>query len=98
LPSSIEQVSKDYRSRGLAVLAVNIQEEREHVVRWARSRKLTVPIVLDEDGAVTRAWQVTATPTVFLVGRDGKLVARGSGNRQWTGAQGRALLDAVVGR
>jgi hypothetical protein len=33
---------------------------------------------------------------VFLIGRNGRLVARAAGNREWEGPAGRALLDALV--
>lgn len=96
LPSTIEQVSREYRGRGLAVVAVNIEEPKGHVQAWVASRRVTVPVALDSEGSATRAWRVGSTPTVFLVGRDGRLVARGSGTRPWTSAQGRALLDALA--
>jgi hypothetical protein len=40
---------------------------------------------------------VTATPTVFLVDRDGLLVAKALGTREWTDAKARALLANLVG-
>lgn len=96
MPSVIEQVHRDYKDRGLIVLAVDIQEPSDHVASWVRSKKMSMPVLLDAEGAVASAWRVTATPTVFLVGRDGKLVARGVGNRPWTASAGRMLLDAFV--
>jgi hypothetical protein len=41
---------------------------------------------------------VTVTPTVFLVGRDGKLLANSIGTKKWTGPRGRALLDAMLAK
>ena len=54
-------------------------------------------VVLDQPGAHTRAWGVTATPTSFLVGRDGKLVGKAFGTKAWMGERGRALLTALLG-
>jgi len=33
---------------------------------------------------------------VFLIGRDGRLIARAIGNRPWTEPEGLALLDSLV--
>ena len=48
------------------------------------------------DGAVAREYRVRATPTAIVIGRDGRLVARAAGTRDWDGKAGRAFLDALV--
>ncbi|MBI2527432.1 MAG: TlpA family protein disulfide reductase [Candidatus Rokubacteria bacterium] len=82
--------------KGLTVLAINIQEGRQKVAAWVRDRGLTSRVLLDPAGEAVAAYRVTATPTVFLIGRDGKMVARGAGTRSWLGAEGRALLGALL--
>jgi hypothetical protein len=47
---------------------------------------------------VSRAYQITGTPTVFLVGRDGRLVAKAPGTKLWASPQGRELLRALLAR
>jgi hypothetical protein len=78
------------------VLAINMEESREEVAAWLRQHPVTVPILVDPKGTVTNAYRVTATPTVFLVARDGRLVARGVGAKPWTGPAGRAVLEALL--
>jgi peroxiredoxin len=96
LPSAIEQVHREYAPRGLVVLAVNMEESRETVRAWVRDRGITMDVLLDVTGDVNAAWNVTHSPMVFIIGRDGRLIARAIGNRPWTEAEGRALLDALV--
>ncbi|HSB60529.1 MAG TPA: TlpA disulfide reductase family protein [Vicinamibacteria bacterium] len=97
MPSTIERLHREFRGRGLEVLAINIQEDRATVARWVREHPVSTRILLDADGAVTEAYGVTATPTAFLVAPDGGLVAKALGTREWTGPAGRALLDALLG-
>lgn len=96
MPSTIEKVHQDYKDAGLVVLAISIQEGRRKVTGWAPSKTLTMPLLLDPDGAASGAYRITATPTVFLVGRDGKLVAKALGTKPWTSEQGRALLRLLL--
>jgi hypothetical protein len=96
LPSAIEQLHREYRPRGLAVLAVNMEEPPEAVAAWVRSKRITMDVLLDPPGVASRAWAITATPAIFLVSRDGRLVARGLGTRPWTGREGRALIEALL--
>jgi len=79
------------------VLAVNIAESPEKVQAWATERKLTMPVVLDPPGAISRAYSVTSTPMVYLVGRDGTLVGKALGTKPWMGEKGQALLQALLG-
>jgi hypothetical protein len=94
LPSTIERVHREYAGR-IAVVAVNLQEPRETVARWVREKGVTMPVLLDPSGAAARAYKVTATPTTYLVGRDGRLVGQAVGTREWLGPAGRRLLDAL---
>ncbi len=94
----MEQVKRDYGPRGLALLAINIEEDRATVAQWVKAKTVTATVLLDPTGAVNRAYGVTGTPTVFVIGRDGKLVARALGTKDWTGPTGRALLQALVAR
>lgn len=96
MPSTIERVHRDFKDRGLAVVAINIQEGRDTVAGWVQSRGLSFTVLLDPSGAVTRAYEVTGTPTVFLLGRDGKLIGKAIGDRGWLTDRGRALLQALV--
>lgn len=96
MPSTIESVHRRFEGQGLAIRAVNLQEPRGHVAEWVKRKGLTVPVLLDADGAVTEAYRVFGTPTVVLVDRSGRLVGRGVGGRDWSGDRGRALITALL--
>ena len=96
LPAGVEKVFRDRKGQPFTVLAVNIEEPRDLVASYVKGAGITPPVLLDEDGVVARAYRVTATPTTYLIGRDGRLLARAAGTREWEGAAGRALLDALV--
>jgi len=96
LPSTIEKVHRERKDQRFTVLAIDIQESPQRVKDWVAKAGVTVPVLLDRDGAVTSQYRVTATPTVVLIARDGRMVARGTGTRAWDTGPGRALLDALV--
>lgn len=98
MPSSIETVHRELSAGGLEVLAIDIQESPEKVAAWVKQKRVTSRVLLDADGATARAYGVTATPTVFLIGRDGRLVAKAVGMKPWTGEPGRELLRTLLAR
>ena len=87
---------KEFGPRGLSILLINIQESRETAARWVKAKGITPRVLLDPDGTVTVAYRVRATPTVVLIGRDGRMVGRAIGIRAWTSPAGRALLNALL--
>jgi peroxiredoxin len=91
----MERVQREYRGR-LRVVAVNIQEPRDVVAAWTRAQNVSFTVLLDADGAVTRRYEVTGTPTVFVVDRAGRLRGKAIGTKDWMGPAGRALLDKLV--
>ncbi len=93
---SINQVHREWESKGVTVLLVDIREDRAKVARAVAERGYVAPVVLDQDGEVTEAYGVHATPTVFLVARDGTIVGRAIGPRPWTGPDARALIQALL--
>lgn len=87
---------REFSPQGLVVVAVNIREPRARVAEWARANGISVRVALDADARVARQYEVTVTPTVFLVGRDGRLIGKALGTRAWTSPAGRALLRALT--
>ena len=92
----MEQVHKEFNQKGLTVLAVNVQENRDRVANWVEEKNVTSLILLDADGAVAQLYGVTGTPTVVLIGRQGELIGRAGGSREWTGEKGRRLFEALL--
>jgi peroxiredoxin len=96
LPSTIEQMHREFKDQGLSVLAINIQESRDDVAKWVREKQTTLTMLLDPDGAVLRQYGVTVTPTSFVIGRDGRVVGKAVGNKAWLSDRGRAMLRALL--
>jgi len=93
---SINQLHREWEAKGVSVILVDIREDRTKVARTVAERGYVAPVVLDRDGAVTDSYGVNATPTVFVVARDGTVVGRAIGSRPWTGPDGRALFQALL--
>jgi Redoxin len=89
-------VHREWQPKGLTVLLVNIREDHRTVGRAVAERGYVAPVGLDQDGTVSAAYGVWATPTTFLIARDGTIVGRAIGPRPWTGSDARALFQALL--
>jgi peroxiredoxin len=95
MPSTMETIHRELRDQGLTILAINLGESRAVVAPWIEQRHITFPVLLDESGAVAGAYRVRGTPTVVLVDRQGRLLGRTVGSREWD-TEGRPLLAALL--
>ena len=80
------------------MLAINLGEKPDLVAGWVKSRGVTSIVLLDSANEAQKSYEIAYTPTVFLVDRQGRLVGKAIGERQWMGDQGRALLRALLAR
>ena len=93
----VNRLYSELRNRGLEVLLIDFREDPAHVRKVAEERKYVAPVLLDRSGDVTgRLYGVWGPPTVYLVDRKGRLVARGIGARDWSQPAARQLLVALL--
>lgn len=93
---AMERLFRTHQDNGFVVVAVNLQESAKTVRPFVEELKLSFPIVLDTEGAVTREYGVRALPVSFLVGRDGNIRWRAIGGRDWQSAEARKLFAQLV--
>jgi cytochrome c biogenesis protein CcmG, thiol:disulfide interchange protein DsbE len=72
---AIQATYTSYRDQGFVVLAINQREEAAIVQSYLEQHQLTIPSLLDTDGAVGALYQANALPSSFLIGRDGTIRA-----------------------
>lgn len=62
-----------HQARGLAILGVNLGEDRETVLAFRRDLGLTFPLLLDELGRASAEYGVKGLPTTLFIARDGRI-------------------------
>ncbi len=87
---------QEFRGQGLTLLLVDMFEDRDLVAQAVKERHYVAPVVLDSEGPVSAAYGVRATPTVFVIDRDGTVLGEAIGPRPWAQAEGRALLQMLL--
>jgi len=92
----MERLYRAHREKGFVVLAVNLQESAKAIRPFVEGLKLSFPTVMDSDGAVSREYGVRALPVSFLVGRDGHILWRAIGGRDWESALSRQYFAKLV--
>ena len=91
-----ERLHREFSAQGLAVVGINAREGTATIREYAKELGLTFPLILDSAGKINSAYGVIGLPTTFLIGRDGRAVARAIGPREWNGKPARALIETLL--
>jgi peroxiredoxin len=60
-----------YRSAGLQVYGINVDDDQTRALAFARGESVTFPLLLDPEKAVSRSYQVDNLPMTLLIDRNG---------------------------
>ena len=60
-----------YRSAGLQVYGINVDDDQSRALAFAHGEAVTFPLLLDPEKAVSRTYQVDNLPMTLLIDRNG---------------------------
>jgi hypothetical protein len=79
------------------VALVSFRENPELVKRTVKERGYVAPVLLDQNGEVTgRGYGVWGPPTVYFVDRQGRLIGRAVGPRDWGTPAAHQFVQALL--
>ena len=71
--AAVNELLNTYQSAGLAVLAVNVDDDMAAAARYAATHPVGYPMLLDPAKEVARAYRVDNLPMLLLVDRGGTI-------------------------
>ena len=93
----VNRLYQELRGRGLEVRLVSFREDAALVKRLAAERGYVAPVLIDRTGDVTGiGYGVFGPPTAYLIDRQGRLLARIVGAREWSKPAVKSLLLEVL--
>ncbi|WP_260293233.1 TlpA family protein disulfide reductase [Sedimenticola hydrogenitrophicus] len=90
---SLEQAWQRLRPFGVTVLGVAMQDDPEVVGRFLRKSGVTFTILMDPDGKASQRWPFSGIPATFVLDRQGRIVYRAMGLREWDSDE---IIDRLI--
>jgi thiol-disulfide isomerase/thioredoxin len=96
---SIEKLHREFGSRGLAVVAVSIDDPgaEQRIRDYVKELGLTFEVLHDPKQVTARSYQVTGYPETFVIARDGTIRRKVIGATDWSSEGSRALMRELLG-
>jgi peroxiredoxin len=93
----MERLHQRLKDRGFMLLAVSEDEGGAALVKaFVEQMKITFPVLLDPDGEVGRKYGIWGFPESFLLDREGRIVERVIGPRDWASPTQIAQIEALL--
>jgi cytochrome c biogenesis protein CcmG/thiol:disulfide interchange protein DsbE len=96
---SIEKLHREYGTRGLAVVAVSVDDPgaETRIVDFTKELGLTFEVLHDPEQSITRSYQITGYPETFVIARDGTIRKKVISSADWSSDANRALVRELLG-
>jgi cytochrome c biogenesis protein CcmG, thiol:disulfide interchange protein DsbE len=67
----LDRLAKDYAQKGVVIVAVNIDKQRDNAARMVKQLGVSLDVLLDPAGSVAGAYDLPKMPTSFVVDKKG---------------------------
>ncbi len=81
---SMQKLYESWDSDKFVMLAVNVGESQGAVSKFVEKNGYTFPVLLDQDGKVSKKYLIRGIPTTFIIDEKGRVAAKIVGSREWT--------------
>jgi DsbE subfamily thiol:disulfide oxidoreductase len=92
----MDKLYREYKAKGLEIVAVNVKDKKEDALKFVSSMKLTYPILLDPEGEAGLLYGAWGMPATYLIDRKGVVQARLWGPAEWYSPQARKLIGQMI--
>ncbi len=96
IPKLVE-VHQQWAAQGVTVLAVSVDRHRDRLVDFVKTAGVPYAVAADIDlpASLARRYHISPLPTTFIIGPDGRIAAKLTGNSDLHGEIKRALAAST---
>ncbi|UCD10873.1 MAG: TlpA family protein disulfide reductase [Nitrospinaceae bacterium] len=94
---SMEKLYQRFKDDGFEMLTISIDKDQSLIEPFMNKYGLTFPVLLDPESTVAKKdYKTTGVPETFIVNREGIIVHKAIGPRQWDSDENMAAFAQLV--
>ena len=80
---SMNRVWKKLKDKDVYMVAISVSESADVVDDFRKTHPIDFKVALDMSGDMSRSWGMKGLPTTYIINKQGKIVYRTIGERNW---------------
>jgi thiol-disulfide isomerase/thioredoxin len=96
---SMEALYKEYKEKNFIFLTISVDYEGLPPVKaFIERTRYTFPVLLDPKNDTLDLFAVSRIPTTFIIDKEGRMIGRALGPRNWKSPEVEAILKQLIGK
>ena len=94
--SSFDKLDEVIKSKDAVFLSVAVEGKEKDLLKYKEKFNLSLPILIDEDGSVAKAYGIRGHHETFFINRKGEIVGKTFAEKDWTSPSIRNLIHYLL--
>ena len=94
--SSFDKMDEVIKNKDLVFLSVAVEGRQKDLLKYKEKFNVSIPILIDKDGSVAKAYQIKGHHETFFINREGKIVGKTFAQKDWTSASMKNLIQYLL--
>ncbi len=92
----MEKLHQTLGNKDFIVVAINLRESSKKVAKFLQKHNLSFKVLLDQKSKLGRTFGIRTIPTTFVLDKNGNLIGKASGVRDWDGKESTDLFKYLI--
>ncbi len=93
---SMQKLYDDFKNKNFVITAVSQGENLDTVKNFLKNNNYSFPIFIDINNEIARVYSTGSIPTTYLIDKEGYLIARFVGGRDWYSKESIDLINELL--
>jgi peroxiredoxin len=94
--ASFDKLDEVIKNKDVVFFTVAVEGREKDLLNYKNKFKISIPILIDKDGSVAKAYKVRGHHETFFINREGKIVGKTFAQKDWTSSSMRNLIQYLL--
>ncbi len=94
--ASFDKLDEEIKGKDIVFLHLAVEGREKELLEYKNKFKISVPILIDKNRSVAKAYKVRGHHETFFVDREGRIIARTFAEKDWTSPEMRNLIHYLL--
>jgi peroxiredoxin len=95
--ASFDKLNEAMRGKGIVLLQIATEATAKEAIKFKKEFKISLPILMDDDGTVGKAYRLFGSHETFFINREGKIIGKTfEGGKVWTSPNMLKLIEYLM--